>query len=120
MSTINDLVGRYLQVFNETDADRRGAIVDAIYADDCSYTDPLASVAGKAGVSAFIGGVQKQFPGVRFVLNGRIDAHHEQARFTWHAVVEGLVEPVAIGFDVIALDKGRIRQVFGFLDKAPG
>jgi SnoaL-like domain len=117
--TPQDLVTRYLQVFNETDARRRAAIVSDLYAEECSYIDPLAAVSGRTAISDFVGAVQQQFPGVRFVLAGAIDAHHAQARFTWHAVAEGVKEPVAIGFDVVVHDGTRIRQVLGFLDKAP-
>ena len=120
MSTFDTIVARYLQIFNETDSARRRAIVDETCTEDCSYTDPLAAVTGRAGVSDFIGAVQKQFPGVVFALHGRVDGHHEQARFTWHAMAQGVLEPVAIGFDVVVLAGGRIRQVHGFLDKAPG
>jgi hypothetical protein len=120
VSTTDTLVARYLQIFNETDETRRRALVDETYTEDCSYTDPLAAVTGRAGVSDFIGAVQKQFPGVVFALNGRVDRHHEQARFTWHAMAQGVLEPVAIGVDVVVLAGDRIRQVYGFLDKAPG
>jgi hypothetical protein len=120
MSSIQDLVARYLQIFNETDARRRLALCAEVYAEDCAYTDPLASVRGREGISEFIGGVQKSFPGVAFVLEGAVDAHHEQARFTWHAVAAGRAEPVAIGFDVIVVEREKIRRVHGFLDKAPG
>jgi hypothetical protein len=30
-----------------------------------------------------------------------------------------MAEPVAIGFDVAVLDDGRLREVYGFLDKVP-
>ena len=46
--------------------------------------------------------------------------HHDQARFTWTLGLPG-EEPPVIGFDVVELDgDGRIRRVFGFLDRAPG
>jgi hypothetical protein len=51
---------------------------------------------------------------------GKVDEHHDVARFTWHAragTASG--EPLAIGFDVIVLERGKIRQVIGFLDMAP-
>ena len=47
------------------------------------------------------------------------DAHHDLARFHWHLGTPG-DEPLAIGFDVIELDGGRIAKVHGFLDKVPG
>jgi hypothetical protein len=119
MTAIQDLVDRYLQIWNQREPAARASGVRAVFSDACSYTDPLATVAGHDGVDRFIAGVQQQFPGVRFVLGGAIDAHHDVARFTWHARAEGHADPLAIGFDVVVLDGARIRQVVGFLDKVP-
>jgi hypothetical protein len=48
-----------------------------------------------------------------------VDAHHQQARFTWGLGPEG-AEPVVIGFDVaVTGEDGRITSVHGFLDKVP-
>jgi hypothetical protein len=119
MTTVRETVERYLQIWNQRDAAARRASVQELFTDGCSYTDPLAAVTGRDGVDGFIAGVQQQFAGVRFVLAGNVDAHHDVARFTWHARADGHPEPLAIGFDVIVLEGGRIRQVVGFLDKAP-
>jgi hypothetical protein len=116
---MENVVRRYLDVWNTRDAAARRKAVDAIFAESCSYTDPMAAVLGPAGVDGFIGAVQQQFAGVVFELGGKVDAHHDVARFTWHAVAKGAKEPLAIGFDVIVLDGDRIKQVVGFLDKAP-
>jgi hypothetical protein len=115
---VQELVQRYIDVWNETDPQRRRAAIDRLYTEDCAYTDPIGAVSGRAGVDAFIAGVQKQFPGIEFRLSGAVDAHHQQARFYWHAGGPG-AEPAAIGFDVALLDGERIRAVYGFLDKAP-
>jgi hypothetical protein len=88
--------------------------------DDFTYTDPLADVTGPAGLDAVIDGAQQQLPGFRFSLSGAIDAHHEQARFRWHAAPPGATEPIVVGTDVLVLKAGRIRSVLGFLDKVPG
>ena len=48
-----------------------------------------------------------------------LDAHHNQARFQWHATAPDGTEPAYIGFDVLVTDKGRVRNVYGFLDKVP-
>jgi hypothetical protein len=117
---MDDLVKRYLNTWNIRDAAARRRTIDSLFADGCNYTDPMGAVSGPAGVDGFIAAVQKQFEGVTFELGGRVDAHHDVARFTWHAVAKGSVEPLAIGFDVIVLEGGRIKQVVGFLDKAPG
>jgi hypothetical protein len=108
----------YIQLWNETDATRRRARIAELFAPDCSYTDPMATVTGRDGVDGFIAAVQAQFAGVAFVLEGKVDQHHEVARFTWHARA-GAGEPLAIGFDVMVTEQGKIKQIVGFLDKAP-
>jgi hypothetical protein len=120
MSKTEDLVHRYIETWNERDAGRRRATIDAVYAERCAYTDPLGAVGGREGIDGFIAAVQTQFPGAIFSLAGGVDAHHDVARFTWHARLPGVADPVAIGFDVAVIEEGRIQRVYGFLDKAPG
>ena len=120
MSDVRTTVSRYLQTFNEDDAARRRALLDEVYTDDCTYTDPMASVQGRDAIDGFLGAVRRQFPGVVFVLAGDVDAHHDLARFAWQARTESGLEPLAVGFDVIELAGGKIRRVHGFLDRAPG
>jgi hypothetical protein len=117
---MQEMVERYLAAWNETDARRRRELVDAVWAPDGSYTDPLADARGRAEIDGLIGAVQQQFPGFVFTLGGPVDAHHNQARFTWHLAPAGAAEPVVIGFDVAVLDgDGQLRSVHGFLDKVP-
>ena len=55
-----------------------------------------------------------------FSLAGPVDAHHQQARFTWGLGPEG-AEPLIVGFDVaVTDDDGKLVTVLGFLDKVPG
>ncbi|MEA2752124.1 MAG: hypothetical protein QOI41_6267 [Myxococcales bacterium] len=119
MEAMQDLVRTYLESWNEKDAKARRSTIDRIFAEQCTYVDPNAGVAGRDGIDALLEAVQKQFSGVVFVLAGAVDSHHEVARFTWHAMAPGLIAPVAIGFDVLVTEGGRIREVVGFLDKAP-
>ena len=117
---MQEIVERYIAAWNEKDAQRRRGLVDALWAEDGSYTDPLADANGRAEVDGLIGAVQQQFPDFVFTLGGPVDAHHEQARFTWHLGPDG-AEPVVVGFDVAVLNGGgQIRSVYGFLDKVPG
>ncbi|NUU22605.1 MAG: nuclear transport factor 2 family protein [Streptomycetaceae bacterium] len=113
------VVERYLAVWNETDPAKRGALAEAVFTEDATYTDPLAAVAGRDAVDSVIGAVQGQFAGLVFSLGGPVDGHHDIVRFTWHLGPEG-AEELAIGFDVAVLaPDGRIRSVHGFLDKVP-
>ena len=116
---MQEIVERYLAAWNEKDASRRRKLVDELWAEDGSYTDPLGDANGPAEIDGLIGAVQQQFPDFVFTVGGPVDAHHEQARFSWHLGPAG-AEPVVIGFDVAVLNGGgQIRSVYGFLDKVP-
>ena len=120
---MNDLVDHYLACWNETDPEARRALIAQHWSPRPSYTDPVAAVTGRKAVEETIGAVQERFPG--FALSpvrpvGPVDAHHQQARFTW-GLGPADAEPVVVGFDVVVLDDdGRIDTVLGFLDKVPG
>jgi len=117
---MDEIIERYIAAWNETDPARRRALVDALWAPDGSYTDPLADARGREEIDGLIGAVQQQFPGFVFTLGGPVDAHHQQARFTWQLAPAGDPEPVVIGFDVAVLDgDGQLSSVHGFLDKVP-
>jgi hypothetical protein len=118
MSDFDSVVERYLATWNETDPAARRAAIDDLFTDDIRYVDPLAAVDGKDALDALIGAVHQQFPGFVFAAGGPVDAHHDQGRFTWNLGLPG-EEPPVVGFDVAELADGRIRRVFGFIDKAP-
>jgi len=112
---ITDTVAQYLETWNETDPAARRTAIDQLWATDGVYTDPMATAAGRDQIDATIAAVQGQFPGLAFTLAGPVDAHHDTARFTW-----SLGDELVIGFDVLVVDAaGRIRNVYGFLDKVP-
>jgi hypothetical protein len=118
---MQEIVEKYLAAWNETDPAKRRALVDEVWAENGSYTDPLADVRGRAEIDGLIGAVQQQFPGFVFTLGGTVDAHHDQARFTWQLGPAGAAEAPVVGFDVAVLDgAGQIGSVYGFLDKVPG
>ncbi|MFD2416971.1 nuclear transport factor 2 family protein [Amycolatopsis pigmentata] len=120
MTDFTGIVERYLAPWNETDPVKRRELIEQVFSDDATYTDPLGAVRGTAGLDQFIAAAQQQFGGLSFSLGGKVDGHHDIARFTWHLGPEGAEEPLAVGFDVIVVEDDRIRQVHGFLDKVPG
>ncbi|MEV4629905.1 nuclear transport factor 2 family protein [Micromonospora sp. NPDC049523] len=115
----DELVQRYIEIWNETDPVRRRRDIDDLWAPDGRYVDPMAIAEGRDAIDATIAAVQSQFPGMTFRLAGPVDGHHDQARFTWELGPEG-VEPPIVGFDVVTIDgDGRLTQVLGFLDRVP-
>ena len=121
MNAPQQLVDRYIDIWNESDAEARRSAVASVWADGARYVDPIADVTGPDQISALIGSIQEQVPGHEFrLVDGHVDAHHNVMRFSWELVPSSGGEPLAIGFDVAETgDDGRIRSVLGFLDKAP-
>ena len=117
---MQEIAERYIACWNEADPQRRRKLIDEVWAEDASYVDPMAEARGRDEIDALVGAVQTQFPGLTFSLAGPVDAHHQQARFSWALGPAG-AEPVVLGFDVaVAAEDGRLASVLGFLDKVPG
>ncbi len=111
---------RYVAAWNEPDAEARCRAVAGLWTEDGAYTDPLAAVQGHEAIAAVIEGARGMFPGHVFECVGKVDAHHDVVRFGWELVPQGGGESVVIGFDVaVVADDGRLRTVYGFLDKVP-
>jgi hypothetical protein len=123
MSTYDNAAHAYIAAWNTFDAAERKDAVAALFAQEATYTDPLAAVSGPDAIAELIGGAQQQFAGWTFRLAGPVDGHHSQARFTWALGPDGpadVGEAPVVGFDVVTLDDaGLITSVLGFLDKVP-
>jgi len=108
----------YIAVWNETDAARRAALIEAGWSADARYVDPMAQASGHDQISALVGAVHQRFPGFRFNLLGKADAHGDHLRFSWTLGPSG-AEDLIQGTDFVQLDAGKLRSVTGFLDKVP-
>jgi hypothetical protein len=118
MSDFTKLAEQYIATWNETDPSARRALIDEVWSPGGQYIDPLAEVTGRDQIDAVIAAAQQQFAGMTFRLAGAVDAHHDQARFTWELGPEGTA--IVVGFDVAKRDAdGRLALVLGFLDKVP-
>src|SRR3954462_5535732 len=117
-NTITSVVDTYIEAWNETDTERRVALVAETFTDDARYLDPLMSGEGVDGIAAMIGAAQAQFPGHQFELAVGPDAHNDVVRFAWD-LRAGDSAPVARGIDFATVDAdGRLRNVTGFLETA--
>jgi hypothetical protein len=118
MSDTATLVNDYIAMWNETDADRRRALVAQTLTEDATYVDPLMAGEGTEQISAMIGAAQEQYPGYRFELHSGPDAHNDRVRFSWSLRANG-GDPVAIGTDFATVSgDGRMQSVTGFLESA--
>jgi SnoaL-like domain len=119
MSDFTELAEKYIAMWNETDPSARRVLINEVWSEDGRYIDPLAAVSGHDQIDAVIAAAQAQFAGMTFRLASTVDAHHDQARFTWELGPDGTEAPV-VGFDVAQRGgDGRLALVLGFLDKVP-
>lgn len=110
----------YLAAWNAEDGDRRRELMSRGWRDDARYVDPLMHADGRGDIASMIESARAQFPGLAFSLAGRPDGHGDFIRFSWRLGPAG-GEAIAGGTDMVRLDReGRIAEVVGFLDKAPG
>ena len=114
MADTTGTVDTYLAMWNEPDADARADLIEAAWADDGRYVDPLQEAQGHAALSDMVPGVHQQFPGHAFRRTSAVDEHHDQLRFGWElAAADGTVAVAGIDVDTLAPD-GRLRQITGF------
>jgi hypothetical protein len=120
MSNINEIVLRYLAVWNERDAQRRRALVAKTWTEDGNYIDRVRDGAGHDRIDQMIATAQEHFPGYRLNLASGIEAHHDYVRFSWVAggTAEAPLYLKGTDFAVVAGD-GRLKSVIGFTDAAP-
>jgi hypothetical protein len=112
------LVNDYIAMWNETDAERRRALVAQTLTEDATYVDPLMAGTGTEEISAMIGAAQQQYPDHRFALHTGPDGHNDRVRFSWSLSPNG-GDPIAIGTDFATVsDDGRMESVTGFLEPA--
>lgn len=117
MSSINELIDRYITIWNETDANRRSKLISETWTESSSYVDPVVSGEGQSGINAMIQGVQTQFPGHQFRLVSDIESHHDRVRFQWELTPEGGPAIVrGTDFGIVAGD-GRLQAITGFFDE---
>lgn len=118
MTDATSIANCYIALWNETNADRRQALMADLWIEDGTYIDPLMQGRGHSQIDGLISAVHQQFPGVRFTLIGQPDGHGDNVRFSWQLGPEGADGPIK-GTDFATLDNGRLKEVVGFLDQVP-
>lgn len=117
MTQLEDLIDRYLGVWNETDETRRKALIARTWTEGATYLDPLLAGEGHEGIDAMVRAVQAKYPGLVFSREGAIDGHNDRIRFGWSFGPPG-GPAVARGLDVaIVAPDGRLEHLTGFFDE---
>jgi hypothetical protein len=107
MERYENAVARYFEAWNAREPETRAKAVAAAW-----------TVGG--GYTAVIAAAHEQFPGFTFQITGPVEGHHDTVRFSWELVSTADGSAPVAGSDVITLaGDGRIRTVYGFLDRVP-
>ena len=137
MSGPEELVDRYVAVWNEPDADRRRKAIAGLWTEGGAHilqppreiqqvAGPLALTAtlearGHDALEARVTRAYEQFvaPG-KFVFRSRDNAArlHDVVKFNWEMVPAGGGAVVAVGLEILVLDgDGRIRIDYQFIER---
>jgi hypothetical protein len=117
MTDATEIADRYIAMWNETDAERRQAIIAGLWTEDGAYSDPKLEGTGHEGIGAMVGTVHAHYPGYRFARTGPVDMHHGRLRFDWTlAPADG--PALVSGVDFAELSGERLKAVTGFFAPA--
>jgi hypothetical protein len=108
----------YLETWNETDGARLQNLLKEYWLDEATYVDPLVSAEGSDQIAGLVHAVHQRFPGFRFRLTGTPDGHRSYVRLSWTLGPDAVEAPIE-GSDLVFVEEGKIRQVIGFIDRAP-
>jgi hypothetical protein len=94
-------------------------MVGTCFAENATYTDPLADVRGHDGISAMVGDLRSSHAGYSLRLASAIDEHHDRLRFEWEILdADGASYLTGVDYAVVGAD-GRLTAVSGFFGAAP-
>lgn len=111
---ITAVVDKYLAAWNETDAAKRAALLEASIGADLWYRDPMLEADGRDAFDATLAAVQEQMPGHVMVRTSGIDHHHDVVRFNW-ALAQPGEDPAFAGVDMAKYDAdGKLHRIVGF------
>jgi hypothetical protein len=122
MADLNAEVDRFIAAWNEPDADRRGSVVEELFASDARYCNASEEFRGRDGCRAAITQAHDQFvtKGFVFAPIGAVRAHHDAFVFRWQMTPADGGDPAATGGMFAMLDDdGRVARLYQFLDAQP-
>jgi hypothetical protein len=114
VSALESLIDAYCTAWSEPDSVRRKQIIDAVWADAATYTDPNVELEGAEALAAHIDRVIARRPGACVIRTSAVDSHHNLARFLWKAMLpDGSSLVDGIDFAEIS-EAGKLRRIVGF------
>jgi hypothetical protein len=108
---VNDLVPRYIDLWNEPDPARRRTAVEALWHPDGGNYTAAITAEGLDAIERRVTASYERWvaPGYRFQQHGPAETHHDVVRVRWIMVPVAGGPPEAAGCELLRLDdRGRI------------
>lgn len=111
---LNELIKLYADAWSEPDRVLRQHLLERVWVEDGTYTDPTTHLIGRLGLINHIDGVFEKIPGTRLEVTSEIEMHHDKFRFTWRMLLAN-GEVFLDGIDFGELDtNGKLHRIVGF------
>lgn len=118
MSDFNELIDKYFESLNETDGERRRALIEQVWAEDGAFVSPFAEATGHRAIEAKVRTAQEQLPeGTAVRRTSDVEMLYNNFRFGFEAQKDGAAFIGGVDFSVVA--DGKLKLIVGFFDFAP-
>jgi hypothetical protein len=120
MTDIKQFVDRYIDIWNEPDAEARRQTVRDLWQEDAHHLARTLEAIGHEGIESRVSNAYDKWvkeKGNVFRLRDGVDGHHGTIKLRWEMLPVAGGEVVSIGFDFLVLgDDGRIRTGYQFIE----
>lgn len=117
------LLTRYMAMWHETDAERRHAIIDSLFARKAENFTRTMQMRGLAEITGRVDRSHTEWvanKGFIFRPTCNTDSHNHLIKFNWEMVPKAGGAAQARGLDVMVLDgEGRIQALYQFNEPLP-
>jgi hypothetical protein len=122
---IATFVDRYVNIWNEPDADRRRQTIRELWQEDARHLARTLEAIGHDGIETRVANAYQKWvkeKGNVFRLRDGVDGHHGTIKLRWemlpaHQKDQKGGEVISIGFDFLVLgEDGRIRTGYQFIE----
>jgi hypothetical protein len=120
MTDIKEFADRYVNIWNESDAERRRQTIRALWQEDARHLARTIEAIGHEGVEARVRTAYEKWvreKGNLFRLRDGVDGHHDTIKLRWEMLPAAGGEVISVGLDFLVLgDDGRISTGYQFIE----
>lgn len=112
-------VDAYVATWNESDLDKRLALIEKAWAEDGRYVAESSDVTGHSAINDNVVRIQEKYPNRIFFRTSDVFSLRDRARFTW-AMLDPAGSATIAGVDyALFAPDGRLRRITCIYDRKP-